>query len=173
MSTRVSAPEGSSTDSVQDSAEDSAVVERVLVERVLVARVGEERIALDVLALREVLDAPVVTPIALAPEGLCGQIAYRDGVLPILDPSALLGMPMDGVAGAVLVLADVPVALAVDDVEDVWTLAPEDRHVVPAGTDRRGVLRALLRRGDFVVAQVDAAALATLALATLRQELMP
>jgi chemotaxis signal transduction protein len=143
------------------------------VERVLVARVGEERIALDVRALREVLDAPTVTPIPLAPTGLCGQMAYRDGVLPILDPEVVLGMPMAGVAGAALVLMDVPVALAVDDVEDVWTLEPADRHSVPAGTDRRGVLRALLRRGDRVVAQVDAAALATLALATLRQEGMP
>lgn len=142
------------------------------VERVLVARVGEERIALDVLALREVLDAPMITPIPLAPAGLCGQLAFRGGVLPILDASALLGLPSGGVAGAALVLRDVPAALAVDDVEDVWTLAPEDRHVVPAGTDRRGILRALLRRGDRVVAQVDAVALAALALATLRQEVM-
>jgi chemotaxis signal transduction protein len=141
-----------------------------LVERVLVARVGEERIALDVLALREVLDAPIVTAIPLAPAGVCGQMAYRGGVLTILDPDALFGMPLDGVAGAAVVLMDIPVALAVDDVEDVWTIGPEDRHVVPAGTDRRGVLRALLRRDDRVVAQVDAGALAALAAATLRQE---
>lgn len=145
-------------------------------ERVLVARVGEERIAVDVLALREALDAPKITEVPLAPRGLCGQMAYRSGVLPILDPGVLLGMPLaagERRIGAVLVLADGSAALAVDDVEEVWVLADGDRHPVPSGTDRRGVLRTLLRRGEQVVAQVDAEALTALARATLRQELQP
>lgn len=151
----------------------AAVPDAAPVERVLVARVGEERLALDVLALREVVDAPSIAPVPLSPAGLCGQMAYRGGVLPILDPDVLLGMPLAGPAGAVLVLAELGVALAVDDVEDVWTLVTKDRHLVPTGTDRRGVLCALLHRGDQVVAQVDATALAALAQATLRQELRP
>ena len=140
--------------------------------RVLIARLGDERVALAVEAVREVLDAPSVTALPLTPPGVAGQLSHGAGYLPILDPAILLGVARQGGAGAALVLQDVDAALWVDDVEDVWLLAPEDTHEVPRGVDRRGVLRAILRRGGVVVSQLDPGVLAALALATLRQEQM-
>lgn len=140
--------------------------------RVLIARLGDERIALAVEAVVEVLDAPEVAPLPLTPPGVVGQLAHGAGFLPMLDPAVLLGVARAGGAGAALVLAGLGAALWVDDVEEVWLLAPEDLHEVPPGVDGRGVLRAILRREGVVVALVDSGVLAAVAAATLRQEQM-
>jgi chemotaxis signal transduction protein len=139
------------------------------VARVVIARLGEERLAFDLASVTEVLDAPVVTPLPLTPQGLAGQIPYRGGYLPVLDPAVVLGVPRVGGAGAALVLASAPVALWVDDAEDVWEVAGATMQSVPPGSDARGILRGLLMRDGFVVSHVDAGALAASALATLRQ----
>jgi chemotaxis signal transduction protein len=138
--------------------------------RLLIARIGAERIALAVESVREVIDAPLVTPLPLAPAGLAGQFALRGVQIPMLDPGELLGIVRSGEsAGAALVLADRDAALWVDDAEDVWESASADERPIPSGSDRRGVLRALLQRGAMVVAAVDAGALSAAASATLRQ----
>lgn len=138
--------------------------------RLLIARVGVERIALAVESVREVIDAPHVTPLPLAPAGLAGQFALRGAQMPILDPGELLGIARSGdAAGAALVLADRDAALWVDDAEDVWESASAAERPIPAGSDRRGVLRALLQRDGLVVAAVDAGALSAAASATLRR----
>lgn len=138
--------------------------------RLLIARLGAERIALAVDAVREVVDAPAVTPLPLAPVGLAGQLTLRGLLMPVLDPGPLLGIGRSGGgAGAALVLSGVDAALWVDDAEDVWTMDEAAERPVPAGSDRRGVLRALLQRGAEVVAAVDAGALRAAVTATLRE----
>ncbi len=139
--------------------------------RVLVARLGHERIAIDVAVLAEVLDAPEIQPLPLVPPGVLGQLGWRGGFVPVLDPGVLLGVPRSAQPGrgAALVLRDVGAALWVDDAEDVWAPEEAERRPVPAGSDRLGVLRALLARGDDVVAHVDAPALVAAVSTTLRQ----
>lgn len=165
------------SDAVQAVTNESSVMETNSSEasswrgvpRVVIARLGDERLAFDLASVTEVLDAPVVTPLPLTPRGLAGQIPYRGGYLPVLDPAVVLGVPRVGGAGAALVLASAPVALWVDDAEDVWEIAGTLTQGVPAGSDALGILRGLLMRGDQVVSHVDAGALAAAALATLRQ----
>ena len=139
------------------------------VARVVIARLGDERLAFDLASVMEVLDAPVVTALPLTPRGLSGQIPYRGGYLPVLDPAVVLGVPRVGGAGAALVLSSAPVALWVDDAEDVWNVADTMLQAVPSGSDPLGILRGLLMRDGHVVSHVDAGALAASALATLRQ----
>lgn len=137
--------------------------------RVLVARLGRERIAIDVAMLAEVLDAPALQPLPLVPPGVLGQLPWRGGFVPVLDPGVLLGVPRGSGTGAALVLREVAAALWVDDAEDVWTPEDAERRPVPAGSDRLGLLRSLLARGDDVVAHVDAPALVAAVSTTLRQ----
>ncbi len=140
--------------------------------RLLIARVGTERIALAVESVREVIDLPHVMPLPLAPAGLAGQFVLRGALIPILDPAVVLGIPRSPEGGsAALVLADGEAALWVDDAEDVWESATVEERPIPAGSDRLGVLRALLQRGAEVVAAVDAGALRAAASATLRRGL--
>ena len=139
------------------------------VARVVIARLGEERVAFDLASVTEVLDAPVVRPLPLTPRGLAGQIPYRGGYLPVLDPAVVLGVPRVGGAGAALVLASAPVALWVDDAEDVRDVAGVNMQDVPSGSDAVGILRGLLMHDGHVVSYVDAGALAAAALATLRR----
>lgn len=154
-------------DASADAPADAAAWQGVA--RVVIARLGEERLAFDLASVTEVLDAPVVTPLPLTPQGLAGQIPYRGGYLPVLDPAVVLGVPRVGGAGAALVLASAPAALWVDDAEDVWEVAGVTTQAVPPGSDARGILRGLLMRDGYVVSHVDAGALAASALATLRQ----
>lgn len=139
------------------------------VARVVIARLGEERLAFDLASVTEVLDAPEVMALPLTPRGLAGQIPYRGGYLPVLDPAVVLGVPRRGGAGAALVLSSAPVALWVDDAEDVWEMVETTMQGVPSGSDVLGILRGLLIREGHVVSHVDAGALAASALATLRQ----
>lgn len=139
-------------------------------DRVLVARIGAERVAFAVGAIAEIVDAPRLVPLPLMPTGVLGQIGFRDAFLPVLDPAALLGVVGARAAqGVALVLADAPAALWVDDADDVWELGGVVAHPVPGGTDRAGVLRALLHRDGEVVAEVDRGALGAAAVATLRR----
>jgi chemotaxis signal transduction protein len=136
--------------------------------RVLVARVGRERIAFPVESLREVVDAPAVRAVPLAPAGIAGQMALREAHLPVLDPAVLIGSARDTAgAGVALVLREPAVALWVDDAQDIWEREDAERREVPSGTDRLGVLQALLQRGEEVAAVVDPAALSRAAVATL------
>jgi chemotaxis signal transduction protein len=134
-------------------------------------RIGAERVALPLAALREVLDAPELQPIALAPPALAGQCAYRGGLLTVLEPATVLGVTRDAAGpGTVAVLADGEVGLLVDDAEEIWDEDDALERPVPAGSDRLGMLRALRTRDGAVVAELDAGALRAAALASLRQD---
>ncbi|MBX3133257.1 MAG: chemotaxis protein CheW [Gemmatimonadaceae bacterium] len=138
--------------------------------RVLVARVGAERVAFPVESVREVVDAPAVQPVPLAPDGIAGQVALRDAHLPVLDPAVLLGAARDARgAGVALVLCEPAVALWVDDAQDIWDASSAERRGVPSGADRVGVLQGLLQRGAEVAALVDPTALSRAVVATLRE----
>jgi len=155
--------------SAMDALPDDGTAAWQRVARVVIARLGDERLAFDLASVTEVLDAPVVTALPLTPRGLAGQIPYRGGYLPVLDPAVVLGVPRVGGAGAALVLSGAPVALWVDDAEDVWEVAGMTMQGVPPGSDPLGILHGLLMRDGHVVSHVDAGALAVAALATLRQ----
>lgn len=138
-------------------------------ERVLVGRVGAELLAFALHTVREVIDAPDVQGLPLTPAALRGHLTLRDAHLSVLDAGVLLGIRAEAApAGIALVFAE-GFALLLDDAHDVWERDVAAVLPVPGGTDRLGVLRALLRHGDDVASLVDAAALRARALATLRE----
>ena len=139
--------------------------------RVLLARVGNEQVAFPLDALREVLDAPQVRALPLAPSALAGHLTLRDLHLPVLRADVLLGIPPSPAqAGVALIFAD-GFALLVDEADDLWERDVATAVPVPAGSDRVGVLQAILHRNGVVAGLVDSSALIQRALASLREHL--
>lgn len=137
--------------------------------RVFVGRVGDELVAFRLDGLREVIDAPTVQPLPLAPAALRGYVTLRGAHLPVLDAAVLLGIRAEVTAAGVALVFEEGFTLLLGDASDVWERDTAAVLPVPAGTDRLGVLQALLRRGADVAAFVDDAALRQRALATLRE----
>ncbi len=146
--------------------------------RLLLVRVAAERIALPIEHVRELLDAPVLTPVALAPRAVVGQLALRGTYLPVLALADLLGVPRaaaasaaaagDAAPGVALVMGDGEYAALVDDVLDFWEAEQVQLRAMPAGGDARGQLRGVVQRGSEVAGLVDMSALQQAAVATLR-----
>lgn len=138
--------------------------------RVLVVWVCGERVALPVASVREAIDAPEVRGVPLAPAGMLGFISVREQYLPVLDAAVLLGIPGAARApGVVLVVGDGTFGIRVDEADDIWESNVAAVRSVPAGTDRHGVLQALLHRGETVASFVDVPALLHVAVAILRE----
>lgn len=124
-------------------------------ERMLVTRVGAEHFALPLGAVLEALDGAEVTVLPLVPRGVLGQCAHRGALLPVLDPHVVLGAAREAPVGTVLVLvADEPFALAVDDVTDMVAVEPRARRALPPGTDRGGMIDGLFAHEGALVATV-------------------
>jgi chemotaxis signal transduction protein len=138
-------------------------------ERVFIGRVGPELLAFALDSVREVIDAPVIQALPLAPEALLGHLTLRDAHLAVLDAGVLLGIPPTGDADGIGLVFAEGYALRLDDAVDVWERDAADLLPVPAGTDRVGLLRGLLRHDHDVAAFIDATALRARALATLRE----
>lgn len=141
--------------------------------RVLIVRVGAERVALPVRAVREVIDAPSVVSVPMAPPALRGHCAVRGQHLPVLDLAQLLQIPRASDAPSeevpvALVLASGDCALAVDDALDVWAPGEATSRALPAGGHRDGLVAGLLQRDADVALLVDAEVLSARAVATLR-----
>ncbi|MBA3854199.1 MAG: hypothetical protein C0503_07275 [Gemmatimonas sp.] len=137
--------------------------------RVLLVRVGDERVALPLGAVREVVDAPEVFAVPMAPETVCGHLMLRGQHMPVMNVARLLGIPREseGVPVAV-VLVDGSLALAVDDALDAVELPEAALRPAPNGAAQHEALRALVQLGATVALLVDAAALTRAAVASLR-----
>jgi len=61
-----------------------------LAPRVLLVRLGRERFALPLGEVLEVMEAPALQPVALAPSGVVGQCLHRDRLVPVVDAATLL-----------------------------------------------------------------------------------
>lgn len=108
----------------------------------VVARVGGERFAFPVIDVDEAIDAPQIDWVPGAGRGLAGQLRYRDRTVSAFDGGWALGIPRTIEGGTALILRDGArrLAVMVDDVDDLTSFATDAVHVVPAGTDRDGVL---------------------------------
>jgi chemotaxis signal transduction protein len=141
-------------------------------ERMLIARAGAEYFAFPLGAVLEALDGAAVAPVPLVPRGVLGQCSHRGVLLPVLDPQAALGSALsrslDGGDLTILVMvADEPFAIAMDDVTDMITVDVGARRAVPAGADRGGMIGGLLAHQGLLAAVVDLDALRTTAASLL------
>jgi chemotaxis signal transduction protein len=128
----------------------------------VVVRVGTERFAFRVGDVEEAMDAPLLTPVPLAPAGLLGQMRYRDRTVRAFDAAWMFGVARRGGAGTALVFraGSERMGLLVDDVEDLAEVAPGDVRPVPPGADAEGLLRGVCLATDGrVVALVRTAAM--------------
>jgi chemotaxis signal transduction protein len=137
-------------------------------DRILIARAGAEHFGFQLASVLEALDAAEVSPLPLVPPGVLGQCAYRGALLPVLDPAPLLGAPLaaapGGTAGAersvdagtvLVMVADEPFAIAMDDVSDMVSIEPRARRSLPTGADRGGLLAGLLAHEGALVGLVS------------------
>lgn len=110
----------------------SAVTELPLRERIrlgdlltlLIARAGNERIAFPLASVQEAVDAGELQAVPQMPDGVLGVIRWRGGAHPVWSPAHALRAGLDHADTALFIRgAGGMVALAVDDVEDLVTVA--------------------------------------------------
>lgn len=93
-------------------------------DRFVVFRLAQETYAVPVRSVREVVDAPAVTPVPRAPACVEGIINLRGNVVPVVNLARRLGL--EGVAGARCIVVvewdDEEVGLLVDEVAAVQPL---------------------------------------------------
>lgn len=70
----------------------------------LLLPLGEDWYALELDAVREVVPAPVITPVPRSPATVLGVFNLRGEVVPVFDTAALLGLGRLGVAAQVTVV---------------------------------------------------------------------
>lgn len=116
-------------------------------ELYLVARLGTECFAFPARQVEEVVDAPRVSWVPGAPDGLLGQMRYRDRTVGAYAAGWLFGVQPatevgTGSGTAVILRAgELRVAVVVDDAEDLQLVPWETVRAVPLGTDPEGILR--------------------------------
>ncbi|MBI2795594.1 MAG: purine-binding chemotaxis protein CheW [Gemmatimonadetes bacterium] len=134
-------------------------------------RVGRERFALRLAEVEEAVESPELHPIPEAPREMLGVVALRGRLVPVYAPARALGVRLDTPSIA-LVLAGLvrPIGIAVDDVEDVFTMAAAALRPAPGTDDPDGVLLGVTRHGRRLVSVLDGAALAAACTADLAPE---
>ena len=129
----------------------------------LVVRVAYERFALPLAGVEEAVDSPEVRTVAGLPPAHRGVLHWRSQQIPVVSPVAALGHEPTWPVAAVLVLAGRdPIALGVDDVEDVVHLSPDSVRSLAGVRDPHDVLAGVARHGGSLISLLDVPALAAL-----------
>ena len=128
----------------------------------LLFRVGRERFAVRLCDVEEALESPVIHPIPERAREMLGVCALRGRLVPVYAPSRVLGVTLDAHAVAlVFPFGDKRIAIAVDDVDDVFTMKTAALRDAPGTDDTDGVLVGVTRRDGRLVSVLDATALVT------------
>jgi purine-binding chemotaxis protein CheW len=129
---------------------------------VLLARIDDTQIGFSATAVREIVRAVAIAPLAGAPGVIEGAINLHGQIVPVVDVRQRLALPAVPVApGQFLVLletSDRLIAVRVDDVEDV-TVIPASSLESPAAVSPvlqrlQGI--AAIESGALVIYDVDA-----------------
>ncbi len=134
-------------------------------------RIGPERFALRLADVEEAVEAPVLHPLPDQPRHVLGVLAMRGRLVPVHAPAHVLGVGIGSLGVALVLVGDPPLALAVDDVEDVLTIEPRALREAPGVDDPDGVLIGVTRHNGKLVGVLDAPALALACLAPVMPEL--
>lgn len=123
----------------------------------LVLPVGDDLYALPVGWVREVMAAPVVSPLVTAPAVVLGLVNLRGQIVPLLDTAALLGLgePASTEFAVVVACPQGPIGLAASGLPHRGEL--DD----PIGESELPGTAGLYRVDDRVVTVLDPAALLT------------
>lgn len=99
----------------------------------LLFTVGGERFVLPLSDVREAIDAPVVEPVPRMRGATRGVLALRGALLPVKDPAGPLGVRPPSGAAALVVVAERPLVMLIDDVLDAVPVAASGIRAVPRG----------------------------------------
>lgn len=130
----------------------------------LVFRAGAERFATLIGTVDEAVDVDpgTVQPVPADNPALRGVFPLRGNLVPLYGPERVLGIaPPSGTTVLVVRAGAGRAALAVDDVEDVLTVADEELRAVASTADAEVVVRGVLHREGNIIAIVDLNALVT------------
>ena len=127
---------------------------------VLMFRVGAERFAVELSAVDEVIDVPVIHHVPEMPPAMVGVVSVRGSLTPVYSPHQALGLPL-AQSEAVLIFrrAGVRVGGLIDDVEDALSVDLRDLRRAPGVDDHEGVVLGVIRHAGALLAIVDADAL--------------
>lgn len=128
--------------------------------------VGDERFAVDVRAVEEVVEAPVIQPIPGMPPAVAGAARFRGQVMAVVRAAPLLGVE-GGPGGTLLVMrrGTDHVGLLVDDVDDVADVELLELRNPPYETDE--FLLAVHWDGAALTSVLDARAVVAAAAAAV------
>ena len=124
--------------------------------QILVFGLGEEFYGLEISRIQEVIPAPQLHYIPLAPQGLLGALNFHGSVVPVLDLGFWLGFPDACRDPRVIVLADEScrLALAVERIRRIVPWSEED--VITADEGECGSrVRGLLEINGEVINLLD------------------
>lgn len=100
---------------------------------VVVVAVDRERYAVELRWVEEIIVLPHVTPVPTAPAAIAGAINHKGAIVPVLSARALVGRrgttaraPRPGDAALLVTLNEQRIAVAVDRIDEVTTLAARE-----------------------------------------------
>lgn len=126
----------------------------------LVFRVGNERFGVELSAVEEVIDLPVIHHVPEMPPAFLGVISVRGLLTPAYSPHAVLGLPLaSGEAALIFRRGRTRAGIVIDDVDDAATVDLGALRGAPGLDESGGVVLGVVRHADALLALVDADAL--------------
>jgi purine-binding chemotaxis protein CheW len=136
------------------------VSRRVGTADMLVFRVGRELFAVELVAVEEALDMPIVHRLPEMPPAMLGVFTLRGLLVSVFSPEETLGVGYQDAATVVVFCGgDRRIALAADDVDDVLQADLTTVRNAPGSSTKDGALLGVVRRGEDLIALLDAPSL--------------
>ena len=133
---------------------------RVGVVEFLLFRIAGERFAIELLAVDEVIDLPVIHHVPEMPPAMLGVVTVRGSLTPVYSPQSALGLPL-ALREAVLIFrrGGSRIGVLIDDVEDAVSLDLRELRDAPGADGAETVVLGVMRHADALIGIVDADAL--------------
>lgn len=126
----------------------------------LVFRVGRELFAVELVAVEEALDMPIVHRLPEMPPAMLGVFTLRGLLVSVFSPAETLGVSYQDAATVVVFCGgDRRIALAADDVDDVLLADLTTVRNAPGSSTKDGAVLGIVRRGEDLIALLDAQSL--------------
>jgi purine-binding chemotaxis protein CheW len=126
----------------------------------LMFRIGEERFAVELLAVDEVIDLPVIHHVPEMPNAMLGVVTVRGSLTPVYSPHHALGVSL-AIREGVLIFrrGSARVGVLIDDVDDAISIDLREVRDAPGANEADNVVLGVIRYADALVGIVDADAL--------------
>jgi purine-binding chemotaxis protein CheW len=122
-------PEGGSRNNRRIDMAEIGKTDGAAAREMLTFVIGSQEFCIDVMSVREIRVWTPATPVAHAPDFVCGVINLRGTVLPIIDLAARLGLPpaepTNRHAILVVQIANQTIGLLVEGVSEILTITQD------------------------------------------------